>query len=92
MAEAAQNRVQSAMKDFINNIDRTKLRPIQKQMYVCNAQCMDDPSASMEEVSEVKALTFFKLHFVQGQKVYGQVFRAIADGSRVFQVRAEKKS
>ena len=52
MAEAAQNRVQNAMKDFINNIDRTKLRPIQKQMYVCNAQCMDDPSASMEEVSE----------------------------------------
>ena len=52
MAEAAQNRVQSAMKDFINNIDKTKLRPIQRQMYVCNAQCMDDPSASMEEVSE----------------------------------------
>ena len=51
MAEAAQNRVQSAMKDFINNIDKTKLRPIQKQMYICNAQCMDDPSASMEEVS-----------------------------------------
>ena len=58
MAEAAQNRVQNAMKDFINNIDRTKLRPIQKQMYICNAQCMDDPSASMEEVSEVKSLTF----------------------------------
>ena len=54
MAEAAQNRVQSAMKDFINNIDKTKLRPIQRQMYVCNAQCMDDPSASMEEVSEIQ--------------------------------------
>ena len=52
MAEAAQNRVQSAMKDFINNIDKTKLRPIQRQMYVCNAQCMDDPSASMEEVRD----------------------------------------
>ena len=87
MAEAAQNRVQNAMKDFINNIDRTKLRPIQKQMYVCNAQCMDDPSASMEEVSEVKALTFFKLHFVKGQKVCGLVFRAIEEGPAAFQVR-----
>ena len=51
MAEAAQNRVQSAMKEFIDTIDRTKLRPIQKQMYLCNVQCMDDPAASMEEVS-----------------------------------------
>ena len=50
MAEAAQNRVQSAMKEFIDTIDRTKLRPIQKQMYLCNVQCMDDPAASMEEV------------------------------------------
>ena len=50
MAEAAQNRVQSAMKEFIDNIDRTKLRPIQKQMFFCSMQCMDDPAASMEEV------------------------------------------
>ena len=88
MAEAAQNRVQSAMKDFINNIDRTKLRPIQKQMYVCNAQCMDDPSASMEEVSEVKVLPFFKFHFVQGPKVRGEVFRTSAEGPAVRPVRA----
>ena len=50
MAEAAQSRVQNAMKDFINNIDRTKLRPVQKAMYLCDAECMSDPSASMEEV------------------------------------------
>ena len=50
MAEAAQSRVQNAMKDFINNIDRTKLRPVQKAMYLCDADCMSDPSASMEEV------------------------------------------
>ena len=92
MAEAAQNRVKNAMEDFIRNVERFVTRPIEKQAIVCQAQCLDDSSASMEEVSEVKALTFFKLHFVQGQKVYGQVFRAIADGSRVFQVRAEKKS
>ena len=89
MAEAAQNRVKNAMEDFIRNVEFV-MRPIEKQAIVCQAQCLDDSSASMEEVSEVKALTFFKLHFVQGQKVYGQVFRAIADGSRVFQVRAEK--
>ena len=91
MAEAAQNRVKNAMEDFIRNVEFVT-RPIEKQAIVCQAQCLDDSSASMEEVSEVKALTFFKLHFVQGQKVYGQVFRAIADGSRVFQVRAEKSS
>ena len=91
MAEAAQNRVKNAMEDYMRNVEFV-MRPIWKQMHVCSAQCMDDSSASMEEVSEVKALTFFKLHFVQGQKVYGQVFRAIADGSRVFQVRAEKSS
>ena len=55
MAEAAQNRVQNAMKEFIDNIDRTKLRPIQKQMYLCNVQCMDDPAASMEEVSPFRS-------------------------------------
>ena len=55
MAEAAQNRVQSAMKEFIDTIDRTKLRPIQKQMYLCNVQCMEDPAASMEEVSPFRS-------------------------------------
>ena len=50
MAEAAQNRVQMAMKDFIENIDKTKLRPVQKSMYLCNADCMDNAMGSMEEV------------------------------------------
>ena len=50
MAEAAQNRVQVAMKEFIDNIDKSKLRPVQKRMYLCNAECMDDTMGSMEEV------------------------------------------
>ena len=51
MAEAAQNRVQVAMKEFIDNIDKSKLRPVQKRMYLCNADCMDDVGmGSMEEV------------------------------------------
>ena len=52
MAEAAQNRVQMAMKDFIDNIDRSKLRPVQKRMYLCNAECMDS-AGSMEEVGSL---------------------------------------
>ena len=86
MGEAAQNRVKNAMEDFCRNVEFV-MRPIGKQMHVCSAQCMDDSSASMEEVSEVKALTFYKLHFVQGQKVCGLVFRAIEEGPAAFQVR-----
>ena len=50
MAEAAQNRVQNAMKDFIEDIDKSKLRPIQRRMYLCSADCMSDMGAGMEEV------------------------------------------
>ena len=50
MAEAAQHRVQNAMNEFLTEIDKTKLRPIQKAMYLCNVDCMSDMSASMEEV------------------------------------------
>ena len=53
MAEAAQNRVQMAMKDFIDNIDKSKLRPVQKRMYLCNAECMDS-AGSMEEVGSLQ--------------------------------------
>ena len=37
MAEAAQNRVQTAMKDFINEIDRTRLRTLERDMHLCAA-------------------------------------------------------
>ena len=50
MAEAAQNRVQNAMKDFLEDIDRSNLRPIQRKMYLCDAECMADMGAGMEEV------------------------------------------
>ena len=51
MAEAAQQRVQNSMMEFMSEIDKTKLRPIQKAMYLCNADCMLDMGASMEEVN-----------------------------------------
>ena len=56
MAEAAQNRVQMAMKEFIDNIDKSKLRPVQKRMYLCNAECMDNTMGSMEEVGSQSRL------------------------------------
>ena len=87
MAEAAQNRVKNAMEDFIRNVEFVT-RPIEKQAIVCQAQCLDDSSASMEEVSEVKVLPFFKFHFVQGPKVCGEVFRTSAEGTAVCPVRA----
>ena len=37
MAEAAQNRVQTAMKNFINEIDRSRLRSREKDMHLCAA-------------------------------------------------------
>jgi len=50
MAEAAQSRVQSAMKDFINEIDRSKLRGLQRGMHMCAADCHADTMSSMDEV------------------------------------------
>ena len=50
MAEAAQSRVQSAMKDFINEIDRSKLRGLQRGMHMCAADCHADTLSNMDEV------------------------------------------
>jgi len=50
MAEAAQNRVQTAMKDFINEIDRTRLRSLERDMHLCAANCCDDKTAKIDDV------------------------------------------
>jgi len=50
MAEQAQSRVQSAMKEFINEIDRSKLRGLQRGMHLCAADCHGDSMSSMDEV------------------------------------------
>jgi hypothetical protein len=50
MAEAAQTRVQQAMKEFINEIDRSKLRPVEKDMHLCAAKCCDDMTSSIDQV------------------------------------------
>jgi len=50
MAEAAQSRVQSAIKDFINIVDRQKLRGLERQMHLCAADCTGDMDRTVEEV------------------------------------------
>ncbi|XP_023347450.1 protein FAM136A [Eurytemora carolleeae] len=50
MAEAAQSRVQTAIKDFINEIDRTKLRGLERSMHLCAADCCTDTTATVEDV------------------------------------------
>jgi len=50
MAEAAQGRVQSAIKDFINTIDRSKLRGLERNMHLCAAECCSDSAANVEDV------------------------------------------
>merc|ERR1719233_1768077 len=50
MAEAAQSRVQMAMKEFINNIDRSNLRGLQRGMHLCAADCCANFTGTMDEV------------------------------------------
>jgi len=50
MAEAAQSRVQNAIKDFIKTIDRSKLRGYERSMHLCAAECCEDSTATVEDV------------------------------------------
>ena len=54
MAQDAQNRVQNAMRDFINAVDRNHLRNMEREMHLCAADCCSNPSASINEVIECK--------------------------------------
>jgi len=50
MAEAAQGRVQSAIKDFVNTVDRSFLRSYERRMHLCAAECCSDQAAYVEDV------------------------------------------
>ena len=54
MAQDAQNRVQNAMRDFINAVDRNHLRNMEREMHLCAADCCSNQSASINEVIECK--------------------------------------
>lgn len=43
--------VKQAMKDFVDEIDRNELRPLQKQGFLCGANCCDT-AATQEDLNE----------------------------------------
>jgi len=50
MAEEAQTRVQTSIKAFVNEVDKGHLRPMEKAMHLCAADCCGDKTASIDEV------------------------------------------
>jgi hypothetical protein len=52
MAQAAQDRVQTAIRGFVNNVDRTALRGMERQMHLCAADCCSQKDANIDEVHE----------------------------------------
>lgn len=50
MAEQAQSRVQQAIKEFVNDVDQTHLRPMERNMHLCAADCCGKTNASIDDV------------------------------------------
>jgi len=71
MAEAAQGRIQSAIKDFINTVDRNHLRGYERDMHLCAANCCSDSTANVEDVhrciEKCQAPTQRAQQYVQGE-------------------------
>ena len=47
MAQEAQNRVQTAIRDFVNSVDRSYLRGMEREMHLCAASCCENTSARL---------------------------------------------
>ncbi|QQP55704.1 Protein FAM136A [Caligus rogercresseyi] len=50
MSAEAQERVQSAIKDFVNGLDRSHIRGMDRSMHECAATCLSDTEASIDAV------------------------------------------
>ena len=50
MAEQAQSRVQNSIKEFVNDVDQTHLRPMERNMHLCAAECCGKNNATIDEV------------------------------------------
>jgi len=50
MAEEAQSRVQSSIKKFVNEVDKEHLRPMERSMHLCAADCCGNNTASIDDV------------------------------------------
>ena len=54
MAQEAQTRVQTAIRDFVNDVDKSHLRGMEKEMHQCAAECCSNQIASINEVIACK--------------------------------------
>ena len=54
MAHGAQERVQNAMRDFVNLIDKKHMREVERQVHLCAAECCADKDSSMNDVLACK--------------------------------------
>ncbi|XP_003741187.1 protein FAM136A [Galendromus occidentalis] len=50
MAADASQRVQKAMENAFDEIDKAKVRRVQRDMHLCAAKCCDDSTKSAEQV------------------------------------------
>ncbi len=54
MAQEAQNRVQTAIRDFVNDVDKSYLRGMERDMHLCAAKCCEDKTSGINEVLACK--------------------------------------
>lgn len=52
MAEAQQARVQKAVEDMVQSLERDQIRKMQGRMFRCSAECCENPGASMNQVHQ----------------------------------------
>ncbi|RCN25815.1 hypothetical protein ANCCAN_28470 [Ancylostoma caninum] len=50
--EATQQKVKNAVDSMIDEMDRTHLRDMQKQMFLCSANCCEHKTSSREAVEQ----------------------------------------
>ncbi|XP_066507561.1 protein FAM136A [Hoplias malabaricus] len=66
MAEAQQTRVQQAVEEMVQNLEREHIRKMQGRMFRCSADCCDRSSASMAQVHQCIEVCHAPLAKAQG--------------------------
>ena len=49
MAQGAQERVQNSLREFVNHVDKSHLREVERQMHLCAAECCTDKNSSIRD-------------------------------------------
>ncbi|KAJ8260884.1 hypothetical protein COCON_G00166070 [Conger conger] len=52
MAEAQQARVQNAVEEMVQDLERNHIRKMQGRMFQCSAECCERPTDSMSQVHQ----------------------------------------